>query len=164
MRCALASCGLLSMLLAVPASALSQDAPTDPTEAVAPAAAPVELVIEDLRPGVGETALPGMQVVVHYTGWIYQSDALGFRGRKFDSSRDRGQPFSLRLGEGRVIAGWEQGLPGLRVGALRRLVIPPHLAYGNRDIGNGLIPPGSTLVFEVELLAVESNTVMENVR
>jgi FKBP-type peptidyl-prolyl cis-trans isomerase len=162
MRRALASCVLLSLLLAALPSALAQDAPTDQAEAVA--AAPVELVIEDLRPGVGETAVPGMQVVVHYTGWIYQPNALGFRGRQFDSSQARGQPFSLRLGEGRVIAGWEQGLPGLRVGGLRRLVIPPHLAYGNRDIRNGLIPPGSTLVFEVELLAVESNTVMENVR
>lgn len=161
MKPATAWCGLL---LAVLSPALAQDTPTDPAEPMTAAAAPVQLVTEELRPGVGETALAGMQVVVHYTGWIYQADALGFRGRKFDSSRDRGQPFSLRLGEGRVIAGWEQGLPGLRVGGLRRLVIPPHLAYGDRDMGHGLIPPGSTLVFEVELLAVESNTVMENAR
>lgn len=164
MRRTVASCGLLSLLLGALTPALAQEGPSDEAEALAPAVAPSQLVTEELRPGVGATAQPGMQVVVHYTGWLYQADALGFRGRKFDSSREKGQPFSLRLGEGRVIAGWEQGLPGMQVGGLRRLVIPPHLAYGNRDIGKGLIPPGSTLVFEVELLAVESNTLVENVR
>ena len=155
---------LLSLLLAAIQPALGQDAPAVEAAPAAPAAAPTQLVTEELRPGVGETAMPGMQVVVHYTGWIYQPDALGFRGRKFDSSRDKSRPFSLRLGEGRVIAGWEQGLPGMQVGGLRRLVIPPQLAYGDRNIGNGLIPPGSTLVFEVELLAVESSTIVESVR
>jgi FKBP-type peptidyl-prolyl cis-trans isomerase len=105
-----------------------------------------------------------MQAVVHYSGWLYQANALGYRGRKFDSSRDRGQPFAFRLGEGRVIQGWELGIPGMRVGGLRRLVIPPEMAYGNRDVGNGLIPAGSTLVFEVELLGVESTVVTENAK
>lgn len=151
---------VLALLCAAIPPVLGQDVPA--AEPVLPA--PAQLLTEELRPGVGQTALPGMQVVVHYTGWIYQADALGFRGRKFDSSRDRSQPFSLRLGEGRVIAGWEQGLPGMQVGGLRRLVIPPQLAFGDRNIGNGLIPPGSTLVFEVELLAVESSTIVESVR
>jgi len=139
-----------------------------PGAAAAPAVTQVEagpqLLTEDLRPGVGDLARTGMQLVVHYTGWLYEPDALGYRGRKFDSSRDRGQPFGFTLGEGRVIKGWEVGLVGMQVGGLRRLVIPPELAYGNREIGRGLIPPNSTLVFEVELLGVESNIVTEKTR
>ena len=118
-----------------------------------------QLLTEDLRPGVGEVARTGIQLIVHYTGWLYEPGALGYRGRKFDSSRDRGQPFTFRLGEGRVIRGWEAGVLGMKVGGLRRLVIPPELAYGSRSVGNGLIPPNSTLVFEVELLGIESTIV-----
>jgi FKBP-type peptidyl-prolyl cis-trans isomerase FkpA len=126
-------------------------------EPPAPAAqAGPQLLTEDLRPGAGEPARSGRILTVHYTGWLYQPDALGYRGKKFDSSRDRGQPFQFLLGEGRVIKGWEVGLVGMQVGGLRRLVIPPEMAYGSRDIGNGLIPPNSTLVFEVELLGIES--------
>lgn len=120
-----------------------------------------QLLVEDLRAGVGELARSGTQLIVHYTGWLYEPKALGYRGKKFDSSRDRGQPFTFRLGEGRVIKGWEAGILGMQVGGLRRLVIPPEMAYGSRDIGNGLIPPNSTLVFEVELLGVESTIVTE---
>jgi FKBP-type peptidyl-prolyl cis-trans isomerase FkpA len=120
-----------------------------------------QLLVEDLRAGVGEVARSGTQLIVHYTGWLYEPRALGYRGKKFDSSRDRGQPFTFRLGEGRVIKGWEAGILGMQVGGLRRLVIPPEMAYGSRDIGNGLIPPNSTLVFEVELLGVESTIVTE---
>jgi FKBP-type peptidyl-prolyl cis-trans isomerase FkpA len=108
--------------------------------------------------GIGDEALPGMIAIVHYTGWLHDPAAPGQRGRQFDSSRERGQPFSFPLGAGRVIRGWEQGVPGMRVGGRRLLVIPPSLAYGARNIGNGLIPPQSTLVFEVELLAVETVT------
>jgi len=133
-------------------------------QAAVPGVAGPQLLTEDLRPGVGELARSGMQLIVHYTGWLYEPNALGYRGRKFDSSRDRGQPFTFTLGEGRVIKGWEVGLVGVQVGGLRRLVIPPELAYGSRNVGNGLIPPNSTLVFEVELLGVESNIVTENVR
>ena len=129
-----------------------------------PSVAGPQLLTEDLRPGVGDLARSGMQLIVHYTGWLYEPNALGYRGRKFDSSRDRGQPFNFTLGEGRVIKGWEVGLVGMQVGGLRRLVIPPELAYGSRNVGNGLIPPNSTLVFEVELIGVESNIVTENVR
>lgn len=120
-----------------------------------------QLLTEDLRSGVGALARYGTQLVVHYTGWLYEPNALGYRGRKFDSSRDRGQPLVFRLGEGRVIQGWEVGILGMQLGGLRRLVIPPEMAYGSRNVGNGLIPPNSTLVFEVELLGVESTIVTE---
>ena len=116
----------------------------------------------DVVPGVGEEALPGKVVIVHYTGWLYDPAAKDQRGRKFDSSRDRGQPLSFPLGAGRVIRGWEQGLPGMKVGGTRRLVIPPSLAYGARGAGNGVIPPNATLLFDVELLAVETVTYQED--
>jgi FKBP-type peptidyl-prolyl cis-trans isomerase len=128
-------------------------------EPIATPAPPEEpLVVTDLVTGVGNEALPGMVVVVHYTGWLYDANAKDHRGHQFDSSRDRGQPFSFPLGAGHVIKGWDRGVAGMRVGGLRRLVIPPALAYGSRSSGNGLIPPDSTLMFEVELLAVESVT------
>jgi FKBP-type peptidyl-prolyl cis-trans isomerase FkpA len=127
-----------------------------------PAAPEPAVLVTDLVAGVGDEALPGMIVIVHYTGWLHDPAAADLRGRKFDSSRDRGQPLSFPLGAGRVIRGWEQGLPGMKVGGTRRLVIPPSLAYGARGAGNGVIPPNATLVFEVELLAVETVTLREN--
>ncbi len=99
-----------------------------------------------------------MTIVVHYTGWLHDPAAPDQRGKKFDSSRDRKQPFSFPLGAAHVIKGWEQGVPGMKVGGVRQLVIPPALGYGGRNIDNGLIPPFSTLVFEIELLAVETVT------
>ena len=123
-------------------------------EAPAPVAATDEpLVITDLVVGIGNEALPGMVCVVHYTGWLYDEQAKGHRGRQFDSSRERRQPFSFPLGGGHVIRGWDLGVVGMRVGGQRRLVIPPGLAY--RNAVKGPIPPGSTLIFEIELLAVE---------
>ncbi len=104
------------------------------------------LYIEDVREGTGEVAEPGMLVLVHYTGWL--SD-----GTKFDSSHDRDQPFSVVIGEGNVIPGWDEGIPGMREGGMRRLVIPYGMAYGAS--GRGPIPPRATLVFDVELLAVQ---------
>lgn len=127
-------------------------------ETAAPAAPEAVLQVTDLLAGVGDEALPGMIVIVHYTGWLYDPSASDGRGRKFDSSRDRKQPFSFPLGSGHVIRGWEQGVPGMKIGGLRRLVIPPALGYGGRSVGNGLIPANSTLMFEIELLAVESVT------
>ena len=112
----------------------------------------------DVVKGVGDEAFPGMVVIVHYTGWLYDPAAPDQHGRKFDSSRDRGQPLSFPLDSGRVIRGWEQGVPGMKVGGKRRLVIPPSLAYGSRGAGNGVIPPNATLIFDVELLAVETVT------
>ena len=129
----------------------------------APAPAPeAAVLVTDLVAGIGEEALPGMIVIVHYTGWLLDAAAKDQRGRKFDSSRDRGQPFSFPLGGGRVIRGWEQGVPGMKVGGTRRLVIPPELAYGTRGAGNGVIPPDATLLFEIELLAVETVTLTED--
>jgi FKBP-type peptidyl-prolyl cis-trans isomerase len=133
--------------------------PTPPATAPQPLPTPdPTLLVTDLVKGVGDEALPGMVVIVHYTGWLYDPAAKDHHGRKFDSSRDRGQPFSFPLGAGRVIGGWEQGIPGMKVGGNRRLVIPPELAYGAKGAGNGVIPPNATLLFEVELLAVESVT------
>ncbi|MBX3704154.1 MAG: FKBP-type peptidyl-prolyl cis-trans isomerase [Steroidobacteraceae bacterium] len=148
------SAAFLPLLLAT--AAFAQDPPTTPP---APEATPAEvLLVTDLVPGIGNEVLPGMIAVVHYAGWLYDPAAADLRGKPFDSSRARGQPFSFPVGAGRVIRGWDQGVPGMKVGGVRQLVIPPSLAYGARDIGNGLIPPNSTLVFEVELLAVETVT------
>jgi FKBP-type peptidyl-prolyl cis-trans isomerase len=165
---------MLCLALAPPLS-WSQDEPGETTVGTAaaqagqpppPAAttAGPQLLTEELRRGLGDEARSGMTLAVHYTGWLYQADGLGYRGKKFDSSRDRGQPFVFRLGEGRVIKGWEVGIVGMQVGGMRRLVIPPGLAYGTRDVGNGLIPPNSTLVFEVELLGIESTWVVEGAK
>jgi FKBP-type peptidyl-prolyl cis-trans isomerase len=108
----------------------------------------------DLEEGTGQVAEAGAVAVVHYTGWLYDAAAEDQKGRKFDSSVDRGQPFRFPLGGGRVIEGWDQGVAGMKVGGKRRLVIPADMAYGQRGAGN-VIPPGATLVFDVELLGLE---------
>lgn len=105
-----------------------------------------ELTITDLVVGTGAEAKAGQKVSVHYTGWLTN-------GTKFDSSLDRGQPFGFKLGAREVISGWDQGVAGMRVGGKRKLTIPPALGYGDRGAGR-VIPPGATLVFEVELLGV----------
>jgi FKBP-type peptidyl-prolyl cis-trans isomerase len=114
---------------------------------------PNALTIHDDKVGAGATAAPGKQVLVHYTGWLYDAGKDGNKGKKFDSSRDRGEPFAFRLGAGEVIRGWDTGFEGMRVGGQRTLVIPPALGYGARGAG-GVIPPNATLIFEVELLDV----------
>ncbi len=111
---------------------------------------PSGLQYEDTITGNGAEAAKGNQVSVHYTGWLY---ANGVAGNKFDSSKDRGQPFKFPLGGGQVIRGWDEGVAGMKVGGTRRLVIPPDLGYGTRGAG-GVIPPNATLLFEVELLGV----------
>ncbi len=108
------------------------------------------LQYEDTTVGSGAEAKAGQQVRVHYTGWLYND---GKQGGKFDSSKDRGQPFSFALGAGQVIRGWDEGVQGMKVGGTRRLIIPAALGYGARGAG-GVIPPNATLLFEVELLAV----------
>ena len=108
------------------------------------------LVIEEVTLGSGETAAPGKQVSVHYTGWLTEN---GNKGRKFDSSKDRNDPFPFPLGAGHVIKGWDQGVEGMKVGGVRKLIIPSSLGYGARGAG-GVIPPNATLLFEVELLDV----------
>lgn len=106
-----------------------------------------ELIIEDITIGEGIEATPGKEVTVHYTGWLTD-------GQKFDSSKDRFQPFSFPLGAGHVIKGWDQGVAGMKVGGVRKLTIPPALGYGARGAG-GVIPPNAVLVFEVELLKID---------
>ncbi|HEY7741098.1 MAG TPA: FKBP-type peptidyl-prolyl cis-trans isomerase, partial [Steroidobacteraceae bacterium] len=141
----------------------AQDPPATPP-APAPETAAEVLLVTDLVPGIGDEVFPGMIAIVHYTGWLHDPAAKDLRGKQFDSSRERGQPFSFPVGAGRVIRGWDQGVPGMKVGGIRQLVIPPSLAYGARSIGNGLIPPNSTLLFEVELLAVETVTLTPDSR
>jgi FKBP-type peptidyl-prolyl cis-trans isomerase FkpA len=114
---------------------------------------PSGLQIEELVEGSGATAQSGQRVRVHYTGWLYDPTADKSRGRKFDSSKDRGQPFAFGLGQGQVIRGWDEGVAGMKVGGTRVLTIPPEMGYGARGAG-GVIPPNATLVFEVELLGV----------
>lgn len=111
---------------------------------------PSGLQYEDTVVGSGATATADRRVSVHYTGWLFEN---GAKGRKFDSSKDRGQPFSFPLGAGHVIGGWDEGVQGMQVGGTRVLVIPPQLGYGARGAG-GVIPPNATLMFEVELLGV----------
>ena len=107
----------------------------------------------DTKIGTGAEATPGQTIQVHYTGWLFDEAAPENKGRKFDSSRDRGQPFEFQLGVGMVIAGWDQGFAGMKVGGQRTLIIPPEMGYGARGAG-GVIPPNATLLFEVELLGV----------
>ena len=109
------------------------------------------LGIIDTKVGTGATPKPGQTVVVHYTGWLYEN---GKRGKKFDSSVDRGQPFEFPLGKGQVIPGWDEGVATMRVGGERTLIIPPSLGYGSSGAG-GVIPPNATLLFDVKLLAVK---------
>jgi FKBP-type peptidyl-prolyl cis-trans isomerase FkpA len=111
------------------------------------------LQYEDTVPGNGATASPGNNVTVHYTGWLFDAAAPQGRGRKFDSSKDRNDPFEFSLGAGQVIRGWDEGVQGMQVGGTRVLTIPAALGYGARGAG-GVIPPNATLVFEVELLGV----------
>jgi peptidylprolyl isomerase len=110
------------------------------------------LQITDTKTGTGATPKKGQTCVMHYTGWLYEN---GQKGKKFDSSVDRGQPFEFPIGTGKVIAGWDEGVATMKVGGKRTLVIPPSLGYGARGAG-GVIPPNATLIFEVELLGVKS--------
>ena len=114
---------------------------------------PSGLQYEDTVPGTGAEATAGNHVRVHYTGWLHDPTAKNARGKKFDSSKDRGDPFSFSLGGGQVIRGWDEGVQGMKVGGTRVLTIPADLGYGARGAG-GAIPPNATLVFEVDLLSV----------
>lgn len=110
------------------------------------------LKIIEVKKGSGPKAKAGETVTVHYTGWLYEN---GAKGAKFDSSVDRGQPFSFALGAGQVIAGWDQGVAGMRVGGKRTLIIPPELGYGATGTVGGPIPPNATLMFDVQLLKIQ---------
>jgi FKBP-type peptidyl-prolyl cis-trans isomerase FkpA len=116
-----------------------------------------ELIKKDTKVGTGEEATVGKAVEVHYTGWLYDPSAPDKKGAKFDSSRDRGAPFSFLLGAGRVIKGWDRGVAGMKVGGQRTLIIPADMAYGAQGAGK-VIPPNATLIFDVELLGLRQGS------
>ncbi len=126
----------------------------DETPAPATAAVTTEsgLQYTDDVVGTGASPKPGQTCVMNYTGWLYKD---GAKGRKFDSSLDHGKPFQFPIGQRAVIAGWDEGVATMKVGGKRTLILPPHLGYGARGAGNGVIPPNATLIFEVELLEVK---------
>lgn len=137
-----------------PASTTS-GADTD-TSATAPAAGTENMALQkiELAPGTGAEIKSGQNALVHYTGWLYDAAAPDNKGKKFDSSLDRNEPFEFPVGDGLVIRGWDEGVVGMKVGGKRRLVIPPELGYGAGGAGGGLIPGGATLVFDVELVEI----------
>lgn len=133
------------------AAARSSEASPAAEAAPSAAAAPRDLAMKDLKAGKGPPVVDGAWVRVHYTGWLQDTAAPDGKGRKFDSSVDRNEPFVFQLGKQKVIRGWDLGIAGMRAGGQRRLVIPPTLAYGARGAGS-VIPPHATLVFDVELI------------
>jgi FKBP-type peptidyl-prolyl cis-trans isomerase len=142
-------------LLLVTCWALAQTGATDPSTTASKMGAKLnELQKIDNKIGTGAEAVKGASVVVHYTGWLYAPAAADHKGTKFDSSRDRNEPFVFPLGGGRVIRGWDEGVAGMKVGGRRTLIIPPDMGYGSRGAG-GVIPPDATLLFDVELLDVK---------
>lgn len=123
------------------------------TEVAAPT--PVNsLEIVELKPGDGPAIVAGQRAVMQYTGWLYEVSASDKKGKQFDSSRNAGHPFEFQLGTGMVIKGWDQGVLGMKVGQSRRLLIPPDLGYGDTGAGD-VIPPGATLIFDVELVGIQ---------
>jgi FKBP-type peptidyl-prolyl cis-trans isomerase len=153
--CRTLATALTAVLVFPPAMALAQ-APADtpkPQESKMDATITTLQKI-DIKVGEGAEAVKGKTAVVHYTGWLYDRNAADKKGKKFDSSVDRGSPFSFPLGGGRVIAGWDEGVVGMKVGGKRTLIIPPDMGYGKRGAG-GVIPPDATLMFDVELLDVK---------
>jgi FKBP-type peptidyl-prolyl cis-trans isomerase FkpA len=137
----------------VPQATQPQTVPPQ-AEPVVPAVPTPQVEIIDRVVGKGKEATPGSTVYVHYTGWLHKPLAPKQRGKKFDSSLDRGEPLDFQLGAGRVIKGWDQGVAGMRVGGKRTLIIPSALAYGKRGAG-GMIPPDADLIFDVELVNVK---------
>jgi peptidylprolyl isomerase len=135
----------LIVAAAVPATVIAQ------TLAGATVTTPSGLKVTDSKVGTGPEPKSGQTVVVHYTGWLYEN---GAKGQKFDSSLDRGEPFEFPIGQGQVIAGWDEGVATMKVGGKRTLIIPPALGYGAQGAG-GVIPPNATLIFDVELLDVK---------
>ena len=125
-----------------------------PSGTPASSSAVSSLEVTDLTRGTGGAVAAGQYAVVQYTGWLYESSAPDHKGKEFDSSLKSGAPFRFRVGGGEVIKGWDQGVAGMQVGGKRRLVIPADLAYGDSGAG-GVIPPGATLVFDVDLVGIE---------
>lgn len=139
-----------SLLLAFSLTLLAACTPPGPP----PGGSVADLQRLDTQAGTGTVATSGSDVTVHYTGWLYDENAPDKHGMKFDSSVDRGEPFTFLLGAGQVIRGWDDGVAGMKVGGKRTLLIPADLGYGNAGAG-GVIPPGASLVFDVELLDVK---------
>ena len=133
---------------AIPGAALAQNATSTKGKIMT---TPSGLQIIDSQVGTGASPKPGQTCVMHYTGWLYEN---GQKGKKFDSSVDRNEPFEFPIGMKRVIGGWDEGVSTMKVGGKRTLIIPPELGYGARGAG-GVIPPNATLMFDVELLAVK---------
>ncbi len=150
---------LINILLAgacvLALNACKAETSTSPTqEKTAMTASITALQKLDTQVGTGREAEPGFNVSVHYTGWLYDEAAEGKKGKKFDSSVDRKEPFKFDLGAGQVIQGWDEGFAGMKIGGKRTLIIPAEMGYGARGAG-GVIPPNATLIFDVELLDVK---------
>jgi FKBP-type peptidyl-prolyl cis-trans isomerase FkpA len=149
----LAPAAAIAMALGLAQTSLAQE-PAPITNTITPPQRVVTasgLQYEDTKIGSGPEARAGMKVTVHYTGWLKSRD--GSTGKKFDSSRDRGDPFRFVVGSGQVIQGWDEGVQGMHVGGIRRLIVPSSLGYGMRGAGSA-IPPNATLLFEIELLGI----------
>lgn len=144
----------LSLAILLCASAISFNTNANPGFVVPTTDKNEKLISTDVKVGTGAEAVADKKVSVHYTGWLYDSNAKENKGKKIDSSRDRNLPYSFVLGKKQVIDGWDQGLAGMKVGGLRTLVIPGYLAYGKHGAGEK-VPPDSKLVFDVELLDVQ---------
>jgi FKBP-type peptidyl-prolyl cis-trans isomerase len=146
---------ILCASLACSATVYAQQENLALPQVAAPAEQPAapQVSITDTQIGSGAQAVDGSTVAVHYTGWLYDTNANKMHGKKFDSSYNRNKPITFQLGAHRVIPGWEQGLLGMKVGGRRTLIIPSELAYGARGAG-GVIPPNATLIFDVELMSV----------
>ena len=154
MRVALRRSALLALSITLAGATLLAAGATTPAAAQTPGSTMTSasgLKIQDTKVGTGASPKTGQTCVMHYTGWLYEN---GAKGKKFDSSLDRGQPFEFPIGTRRVIAGWDEGVASMKVGGKRTLIIPPELGYGARGAG-GVIPPNATLIFEVELLDVK---------
>jgi peptidylprolyl isomerase len=151
---ALSAVGLIAACAAFALAIIGSTIMSDPSSAQS-AAKPVTtssgLQIIDTKPGTGASPRQGQTAVVHYTGWLYEN---GAKGKKFDSSVDRGDPFEFPVGQGRVIKGWDEGVATMKIGGKRTLIVPAALGYGARGAG-GVIPPNATLMFDVELLGVK---------
>ncbi|MDY6944332.1 MAG: FKBP-type peptidyl-prolyl cis-trans isomerase [Pseudomonadota bacterium] len=152
--------GAAAALLAAACSKQGQPAGSERKRADAPAAVTAPPITElqkiDVVKGAGEGISSGQRAVVHYTGWVYEPGAPDHKGKQFDSSRERGKPFRFVIGSGGVIKGWEEGVQGMQPGGQRQLVIPADLGYGAAGAGGGVIPPNATLLFDIELLAIET--------
>ncbi len=146
------SCAAMLAAVAIGYNAIAAGTPAKEKPAMKKTISELETI--DTVVGSGKEAIPGTNIKVHYTGWLYDPSKPDGHGSKFDSSLDRGEPFMFFLGGGQVIRGWDEGFAGMKVGGKRTLIIPSHMGYGSRGAG-GVIPPYATLLFDVELVEVQ---------